>query len=56
MASTATLSGVKPIVSLEVEEEDPTYNKLQRNVPGGGGGKRTALIPMISTVNDPELL
>ena len=58
-ASTAALSGAAAIFPLIVDDEakeNLVYNKLTRNVPGGGGSKRTALVPILESTDDTELL
>ena len=37
-------------------KENLVYNKLTRNVPGGGGEKRTALVSILESTDDAELL
>ena len=54
MASTAALSGLQGKFPLDPPDIDREHNKLLRTVTGAGGGKRTALVPIVDDVEDLE--
>ena len=55
MASTAALSGLQGKFPLDPPDtSDREHNKLSRTVAGAGGGKHSALVPIVNDVEDLE--
>ena len=54
MTTTSGLSARQGLLPIRVPNFDRDFVKLQRNVAGAGGGKRSALVPMFTDPEDLE--